>query len=81
MDKKSFLYGFVLGTLVIFTIATIPTSESAIPPTRAFPFINVSVPWWGGGDTILIESQSSSDQWNLVSDGSVFFNVTDFPPP
>jgi len=81
MEKRSFLYGFIIGSLVIFTIATIPLSESAIPPTRAFPFINVSVPWFTP-DTIRVESQSSSDEWNIVSDGSMFFNITEcFPMP
>lgn len=81
MEKKSFLYGFGVGFIVLFMIATIPMSESAIPPTRAFPFINVSVPWFSQ-NTTLVESISSSDQWNLVSDGSMTFNVTEcFPMP
>lgn len=78
MEKRSFLYGFGLGFIVLFMIATIPISESAIPPTRAFPFINVSVPWFSP-DPITVESQSSSDVWTLISDGSVYFNVTESP--
>jgi len=79
LDKRSFSYGFGICALMVFIFLSVPIVESAIPPTRAFPNINVSIPWYSP-DTILVESQSSSDQWFLVSDGSMTFNVTENYP-
>lgn len=78
MEKRSFLYGFGAGFIVLFIIAAIPIVESAIPPTRAFPFINITVDWFSP-DPVRVESLSSSDTWTLISDGSIYFNVTESP--
>jgi len=46
IDKKSFLYGFGICTLMVFIFLSIPMVESAIPPTRAIQNIHVISSNW-----------------------------------
>ena len=81
MEKKSYLYGFGTGMIIMLIIATVPIVESAIPPTRAFPIIEVLTSPWATTDTN-VTSSSYVDVWHIVTDGSITFNVTEcYPMP
>jgi len=80
-SRKSFLYGLGFGIVVMLFVATAPIVESAIPPTRAFPIIEVLTSPFAANDTN-VTSTSFSDVWHIVGDGSITFNVTEcYPPP
>ena len=79
MDKGVLSFGIIIGFVIGIAFASIPIVESAIPPTRAFQAINVSLPWFTGDDH-LVESETSTDTVFFVSDGSITFNVTTTAP-
>jgi len=77
--RKAFVYGLGTGIVIMLFIATMPIVESAIPPTRAFPIIEVLTSTFAPTDTN-VTSTSFADVWHIVSDGSITFNVTETFP-
>lgn len=78
MEKKTFALGMIAGFGIMLFVASIPAIESAIPPTRAFPDIEVLTQPIATNVT----STSFSDIWHIVGDGSITFNVTEcYPMP
>lgn len=75
MDRK-YLIGGMIG--FIFGLMFIPI-DASIPPTSAWKFFNVQTSPWASVDTV-VESNKYNDQVFFVSDGSIFFNVTDSYP-
>lgn len=78
MEKKTLVLGIIIGAVFAWAFAPMP-AESAIPPTRAFPIIEVLTSPWFGSD-FNVTSDSYADTVHYVSDGSIWFNVTETYP-
>lgn len=75
IDRK-YLIGIVLGFMI--GIAWIPI-EAVIPPTPAIKSIDVLTTSWFGSTTD-VNATLYNDQFYFVSDGSIWFNVTESYP-
>ena len=77
MIDKRYAVGGIVGFMIAFFFLPI-SIDAAIPPTPAWKIINVDTSSWFGSATS-VNATAFDDTVYLVSDGSLFFNVTNTP--
>ena len=78
MIDKKYIIGLVFG-FFIASLMSIDMAEAGIPPTRALQSLNITLPWFAGG-SVVVEADTTEDEFIFVSDGSMYFNVTESYP-